>query len=309
MKRHFNPQRRPMHKRVQKSLPQYQLLEAIRAVDVIGKHTKEIIEPQVSGNFEQFQLSPQLLENILHKNYVVPTPIQQKAIQPILEGQDVLGIANTRTGKTAAFLIPLIQKVILNKMELVLIIAPTRELALQIQEELKDLSKGLGIISALLIGGMSMNRQKGDLRNHPHFIIGTPGRIKDLINEKALTLSRYTNVVLDEADRMVDIGFIYDIKYFISLLPRERQSLFFSATIDGKAKDILNAFVKNPVTLNLEEQATPGGISQDIIRLENGYTKIETLHNLLSQEGFNKVLIFGRTKWGVQKLANAIPTS
>jgi superfamily II DNA/RNA helicase len=193
----------------------------------------------------------------------------------------------------------------LNKSEKVLIVAPTRELALQIQEELRDFSKGLGIKSVLCIGGMSLWRQKNELRQNVNFVIGTPGRIKDLIGERSLIMSSFHNVVLDEADRMVDIGFINDIKYFISLLPQNRQSLFFSATISGKVREILNAFVVDPVTISVEKQATAENIEQKVIQVQK-HEKIDKLHDLLSQKEFEKVLVFGRTKWGMQKLTEEL---
>lgn len=256
--------------------------------------------------FSDFELSEQLLENILHKGYTSPMPIQDEAIQPILEGRDLIGIANTGTGKTAAFLIPLIQKINRYRMQKVLIVTPTRELAVQIHDELKIFSKGLSMYSVLCIGGASLFRQKNELRRNPNFVIGTPGRIKDLIQKRGINLSEFENVVLDEADRMVDIGFINDVKYFISLLPKERQSLFFSATISGKVKEILQAFVKDPVTVSVKQQETAENIDQDVIKVTNRGQKVDTLHNLLSRKEFEKVLVFGRTKWGVQKLTDEL---
>jgi len=281
-------------------------MKAIRSVEVIKKEVVTKEEHKSAGNFDFFDLCPQLLQNVIHKGYKMPTSIQEQAIPAILSGRDVIGIANTGTGKTAAFLIPLVNKIFKNKSEKVLIIAPTRELAVQIYEELKSFSKGLGIHSTLVIGGMSIGRQKEELKSSPHFVIGTPGRIKDLIREKSLFPSLFHNVVLDEADRMVDIGFIDDIKYFISLLPSNRQSLFFSATISGKVKEILNQFVHNPLSASVKQQDTVENIEQDVIRVENGYRKIDKLHDILSQEGFDKVLVFGRTKWGIQKLTNEL---
>ncbi len=191
--------------------------------------------------FADFAISEALKSNIAAKGYTVPTPIQDQAIPAILAGRDLIGIANTGTGKTAAFLIPLIEKVYRDKHQKVLIVTPTRELAVQISQELRDFSRGLGIRYALVIGGTSMWRQKQDIRDGAHFVIGTPGRLKDLIGERILSMSQFRTVVLDEADRMVDIGFIDDIKYFISLLPRERLSLFFSATVSGSVSGILSA--------------------------------------------------------------------
>lgn len=144
------------------------------------------------------------------------------------------------------------------------------------------------------------------LRRNPNFVIGTPGRIKDLIQERALNLSGFRNIVLDETDRMVDIGFIADIKYFISLLPRERQSLFFSATVSSKVKEILVSFVRNPITISVKTQETRKNVEQKIVNVFNRATKFNQLHDLLKQEQFDKVLIFGRTKFSVQKLTNEL---
>ncbi len=304
----FNPHKKFRRRTVQKSVSNHELLQAIRAVEVISAKQNEenhsvITEPTSGNNFEIFDLTPQVLENVAYKGYKSPTPIQDQTIPAIISGRDVIGIANTGTGKTAAFLIPLVNKVFLNKSEKVFIVAPTRELAMQIFEELKSFTKGLGIHATLLIGGVSLNRQISELKLNPHFVIGTPGRIKDLIEQRILSLSIFNNVVLDEADRMVDIGFINDIKYFISLLSNNRQSLFFSATISGKVREILAQFVRNPITVSIKQQETAENIHQDVIRLEPGYKKIDKLHDLLTEEGFDKVLIFGRTKWGVQKLA------
>lgn len=307
MYRKFVPRRNSYKKYVPKSLPNRELMEAIRAVQLINSlktaETEEVFTPK--NGFSDFILTEQLKTNILTKNYSIPTPVQDQAIPAILEGRDVIGIANTGTGKTAAFLIPLVNKVFLNKSEKVFIVAPTRELALQIHEELRDFIKGLGIRTVLCIGGMSLWRQKNELKQSNNFVIGTPGRIRDLIGERSLSLSQFHTVVLDEADRMVDIGFINDIKYFISLLPTNRQSLFFSATISGKVNEILKAFVHNPVTVSVKTQDTAENIDQDVIKV-NRHEKIDKLHDLLAQDEFEKVLVFGRTKWGVQKLTDEL---
>jgi len=303
----FIPRHNNNRRFAQKQLPNHELLQAIREVEIINSQKsrmpEEVFTPK--NGFLDFELTQQLKDNIKAKNYSIPTPVQDQAIPAILAGRDVIGIANTGTGKTAAFLIPLINKIYNSKVEKVLIVAPTRELALQIHEELKDFSKGLGIWTALCIGGMSLGRQKNELRQHNNFVIGTPGRIRDLIEQRSLNLSQFHSVVLDEADRMVDIGFIDDIKYFISLLPLNRQSLFFSATISGKVKEILNAFVVNPVTISVEKQVTAENISQEVIKIGR-HEKIDKLHDLLSKVEFEKVLVFGRTKWGMQKLTDEL---
>lgn len=244
-----------------------------------------------------------LKRNILSRHYKELTPIQDKTIVDALAGQDIIGIANTGTGKTAAFLIPLINKVFKDRGQKVLIVTPTRELALQIDDELHLFSRGMGILSTLCVGGMSSYQQKRGLRLNPNFVIGTPGRIKDFIQQRVLFLGQYRNVVLDETDRMVDTGFINDIKYFISLLPKDRQSLFFSATVSGKVQEIIKTFVTNPLTVSVKEGDTVENIDQNLIKVLDKGKKIEQLHDLLNKEGFVKVLIFGRTKWGVEKLS------
>ncbi|MDO8452674.1 MAG: DEAD/DEAH box helicase [bacterium] len=273
-------------------------------------HTHEakpaIEEQVVSHSFADFQVSNELKRNITQRGYETPTPIQDQAIVPILEGRDLIGIANTGTGKTAAFLIPLIDKVLKDRAQKVLIVAPTRELATQIRDEFLAFSRGLALYSALCIGGANVKRQKSDLWRNPNFVIGTPGRIKDLVRMRCLNLSQFASVVLDEADHMVDIGFIQDIRQIVSLLPRPRQSLFFSATIDGKVQDILRTFVQNPITVSVKTGETAENIEQSTIRVTDRSKKIDQLHQLLIQKEFEKVLVFGRTKHGVQKLSDEL---
>ena len=258
------------------------------------------------SSFENLQINYQLKKNIQIKGYKTMTQIQDQAIPHMLAGKDLIGIANTGTGKTAAFLIPLIEKVSKDKLQKVLIVAPTRELAEQINTEFRAFVNQMGIYSALIIGGKSMYYQMRDLQRNPNFVIGTPGRIKDMIERNTLRLSDFNNVVLDETDRMVDIGFIKEIKLFISLLPKNRQSLFFSATVPRKVEEIIYAFVQNAVTIKLKKQDTSVNIHQDYIRVYEKQMKLERLHTLLTQEGFSKVIVFGNTKWSVQKLADEL---
>ncbi len=256
--------------------------------------------------FADFNVSDELKKNISDKGYTTPTPVQDQAIEPILEGRDLIGVANTGTGKTAAFLIPLIDKVFKSKNEKVLIVAPTRELAFQIKDELMEFSRGMGIFSCLCIGGTNLRRQKDDLRRNPNFVIGTPGRLLDLIKTHNLNLSGVASVVLDEVDRIVDIGFINDIRFIISLLPKERQSLFFSATVDGKVREILSSFVQNPVTVSVKTRETAENIEQKIVNVSDKEEKVEKLHEMLIQKEYEKVLVFGRTKHGVQRLSEEL---
>ena len=264
----------------------------------------EYVSQNTSDNF---RIDDRLKRNISYRNYKNPTPIQDQSVPEILKGRDLIGIANTGTGKTLAFLIPLLDKMLKDRNEKVLIVAPTRELAKQIQDEFFSISRGLGLYSSLAIGGENMNRQRQELNRNPNFVIGTPGRLLDHVNTRSLNLSNFTNVVLDEADHMVDIGFLHDIQKLISLLPRNRQSLFFSATIDGKVKEVLKQFVNSdPVTISVKTGDTAENVAQEVIKIEHQGQKINKLFELLSKRGFEKVLIFGRTKHGVQKLSNEL---
>jgi ATP-dependent RNA helicase RhlE len=253
--------------------------------------------------FADFEMHSKLKANIAASGYEHPTPIQDGAIPHILNGRDVIGIANTGTGKTAAFLLPLINKTFKHKTEKALIVVPTRELALQIEEELRKFSKGSGLNSALCIGGAHISEQLRSLSRDPSFVIGTPGRLKDLVERKKLHLAVFNNIVLDEVDRMLDMGFIKDIKYLVALLKTPRQSLFFSATMPKEIAELAQKFLNDPVTITIRSRATSENVDQNIVRVGPKEEKIEVLHNLLVKEEFKKVLIFGRTKHGVEKLA------
>jgi len=254
-----------------------------------------------TNSFSDFPLDEMVQKNVLRRGFSSPTAIQDQAILPMLKGRDLVGIADTGTGKTAAFLLPLITKVAKDRNQKVLIITPTRELAAQIQDEFKRFSAGMNMYSTLCIGGASINVQFRELERRPNFVIGTPGRIKDLENRRRLNLRQYQNVVLDEVDRMLDMGFINDIKEIVSLLPQDRQSLFFSATLPDKIKAVMQSFLVNPVMVQVKTGTTAQNVDQDIIRTR-GRDKVEILHQLLVKQEFSKVLVFGRTKWGVNKL-------
>lgn len=264
----------------------------------------EVYVPEHS--FKDFKVDERLKKNILRKGYNVPTPIQDKSIPHILRGEDVVGIANTGTGKTAAFLLPLINKVLTDSTQKVLIVAPTRELAIQIDKELASFVFGLGIWSVCAVGGAPINRQISNLKLKHQFVIGTPGRIKDLIERKVLDLSKTQTVVLDEADRMLDMGFIGDMKFLMAKMPAERHTLFFSATLSSEIEALIKDFLRDPVRISVKTQDTSKNVHQDVVRIPSGKTKIEVLHDLLVQPDFTKVLIFGRTKHGVEKLSDSL---
>lgn len=262
---------------------------------------EEVFVP--SFEYHDLPVDPQLRGNILKKGYKSPTPIQDASILPISEGRDVLGIANTGTGKTAAFLIPLLQMAIQpGPKERVLILVPTREIATQIFQEFVAFSRGLRVHAAVCVGGLPIFRQIRDLRMDPQFVIATPGRMKDLIERKAVNLGRFTRVVLDEADRMVDMGFINDVRHILSHIPEKRQSLFFSATLPKEVKDLIHSFLQDPVTVSVKKQETSMNVDQDVVWVSKTDNKIGMLVDLLRKEHFDKVLIFARTKRGVDKL-------
>lgn len=256
--------------------------------------------------FTSFAIDERLKKNILAKGYTSPTPIQDKAIPHILRGADLVGIANTGTGKTAAYLIPLINKVLMNSQENVLVVVPTRELAIQIESELRGFVSQMRIFSTCCVGGASIGRQISQLRQRNNFIIGTPGRLKDLIERKHIRLSMFRNIVLDEADRMLDMGFIGDMRFLMAGMPKERHTLFFSATLSSEISGLISEFLRDPVTISVKTGETARNVDQDIVKLKPGDMKIDILHDLLTQPEFSKVLIFGRTKHGVEKLSKML---
>ena len=263
--------------------------------------TTEHFKPE--HHFADFAIDEHLKKNILAKGYFEPTPIQDRAIPHVLRGDDVFGVANTGTGKTGAFLVPLIDKVIKDRKNRMLIMVPTRELATQIEDEFWSFAKHLRIGAVTCVGGANIRPQISTLRRHPSFVIGTPGRLKDIIERRALNLSEFSTVVLDEADRMLDMGFIDDMRSILSLVPKERHTLFFSATLSRDIEKLIGDFLKDPVRISVKTRDTAASVDQDIVRVPVGKTKIDVLRDLLIQPHFGKVLIFGRTKHGVEKLA------
>lgn len=257
--------------------------------------------------FADFALNARLKQNIEQAGYTTPTAIQDGAIPAIVEGRDVIGLANTGTGKTAAFVVPMIERLAgTQNRPAALIMAPTRELAFQIDDEFRKFSRGLKLYSSLIVGGMNIGRQISDLKRGPHVIIGTPGRLKDLCNRGILKLDQVEIVVLDEADQMLDMGFIRDIQFLIGQLPTERQSLCFSATITPDIQRLINTMLTDPVTISVRTAETSDHVEQDIVHADNKEHKIEVLQELLAKPGFEKVLVFGETKWGVQRLAETL---
>jgi superfamily II DNA/RNA helicase len=287
-----------------RSRQQGQTIDAARFINkAVVTEVQEQFVPE--HRFQDFAVSDRLKDNITTKGYEIPTPIQDKAIPHVLAGSDIVGIANTGTGKTAAFLIPLIEKVLKDRSERVLIMVPTRELATQIEEEFWGFASHMKIGAVTVVGGANINPQLRDLRRAPNFVIGTPGRLKDVIERRVLDLSKFGTVVLDEADRMLDMGFINDMKYLLALMPEKRHTLFFSATLSREIEQLIGSFLRNPISISVKTRDTASGVDQDVVR-PNGKHKFEMLCDMLLQPEYTKVLVFGRTKHGVEKLAKAL---
>ncbi|MFQ5574953.1 MAG: DEAD/DEAH box helicase [Terriglobia bacterium] len=278
--------------------PSWLVREAEPAKEEEKQHVQE-------HQFDDFAINGRLKGNIRAKGYSKPTPIQDKTISHILKGKDVVGMAETGTGKTAAFLVPLVDKIVKNRGSRVMIVVPTRELAIQIKDELRVFGRGLPVFAALLIGGLSIEEQIKKLQRRPSFVVGTPGRLKDLYGRRKLDFAHFSTIVLDEVDRMLGMGFIDDVMYIVDRLPKERQSLFFAATTTDSVKRVMKKFLRDPVTITVGRQRASRNVQQDIIRT-GASGKIDVLYELLKRDGFDKVLVFGRTKWGTEKLARQL---
>ena len=268
-------------------------------------------KPYVSKHtFADFPFHSQLHKNIARAGFIHPRPIQDQAIPTVLTGKDVFGMANTGTGKTAAFLLPLIEKISKTKgqakKETVLIIAPTRELALQIEADFKNLAFGFGMFSVACVGGLPIMKQIREIKMGVSFVIGTPGRLRDLIDKKVLDLSKCHSVVLDEADRMLDMGFRDDMVYIIGKTAKERQTLFFSATLSSEIKKLTEQYLKDPVFISVISGETAKNIDQDVVRTRSKEEKLNKLHEVLKKDGSDKVLIFRERKHHVDELAKEL---
>ncbi len=263
-------------------------------------------------SFKELNISEPILKALVLKKYETPTPIQEKAIPVALNGQDLLGIAQTGTGKTAAFAIPIIQK--LNqplpkgqKREIkALILTPTRELAIQIDECFSDYSKYTGLRHTVIFGGVSQIPQIEKLKNGIDILIATPGRLLDLINQKYITLEHISHFILDEADRMLDMGFIHDIKRLLPMLPKRKQTLFFSATMPPAIANLSKSILHNPVKVEVTPvSSTVNTINQHLYFVEKPQ-KSSLLINILKKEEDKSALVFSRTKHGADRIARVL---
>ena len=263
---------------------------------------KEEEKYESTHNFSDFNAHQLIKDNLHAKGYEIPSPIQDQTIPLGLNGSDVIGIANTGTGKTAAFSVPVLNKLLKNPHSKALIVAPTRELAQQIEEEMRSIAKNSGLFGVLLIGGTPMGPQLRDLRLKPRVVIGTPGRIKDHLERGTLHLSTFDQVVLDEVDRMLDMGFLPDMQFILDNLKTPRQSFFFSATMDDRVRKLISTFSTDPVTVSVKTSDTSDNVHQNVVHFSDKNDKIEKLHEALVSDNVKKVIIFDETQRSVERL-------
>ena len=254
--------------------------------------------------FDQFQFDPRIRAGVKAMGYTTPTPIQQQAIPVVLEGRDVLGLAQTGTGKTAAFVLPILQRLLKGPRQRVrvLILAPTRELAEQTRQASVALAKRTRVRSVTVYGGVSRNRQVASLRRGAEIVVACPGRLLDLLGDRSIDLSHVEVLVLDEADRMCDMGFLPDIRRILKVLPAKRQTLFFSATMPDEIRDLADRLLDRPVTVQIGASAPVETVSHVLYPVSHQLKK-PLLLATLRQTATGRVLIFTRTKHRARNLA------
>lgn len=260
--------------------------------------------------FSDLQLRSELLDALKREGYETPTPIQSKAIPPAMEGRNILGLAQTGTGKTAAFLLPILHKLSgepnKTRHPRALILAPTRELAIQIADNAKIYGRFVKVPSVVIVGGVSQDRQVNDLKRGCDIVIATPGRLVDLMEQRLIALDKVEVFVLDEADRMLEIGFMPSVKQIAKALPYPRQTLFFSATMPTAVADLAKNLLQDPVRIEVTPTATPvDRISQSVI-FAHGNEKRQVLVDLLADAAMERVIIFTRTKHGADKVSKTL---
>jgi ATP-dependent RNA helicase RhlE len=260
---------------------------------------------QTIGRFHDLGIGEKILSILEKEGFDTPTPIQHQVIPGALEGKDVIGIAQTGTGKTFAFGIPMIQRLAIHKGQ-GLILVPTRELALQVEQSLKQIGTPLGLRCVVIIGGASQHTQVRDLKNNPHIVIATPGRLVDLMNQGAYKLDKVTIVTLDEADRMLDVGFLPQIKRILQIVRKERQTMLFSATMPSTISALASSFMKIPLRIEIAPQGTSAKNVEQELFIVRKNDKTRLLDSLLQQYNKDTTLIFSRTKHGAKRLTRDI---
>ncbi|MCB9197333.1 MAG: DEAD/DEAH box helicase [Flavobacteriales bacterium] len=271
------------------------------------KKAKPVAEAAVDDStqltFDTFGFHEKLNTTISKKGFINPTPIQAQSFSAIGKGKNIVGIANTGTGKTGAFLIPLIDRLLKGEKFQTLIVLPTRELALQVEHEFKSLTKDMKMYSTTLIGGTSMYKDIQKLKRSYTMIIGTPGRIMDMVKQKALDLRPYSVLVLDEFDRMLDMGFLPDVQQIVKWMPSRKQTVLYSATIQKGQAYYVEEIAPQSVRVQVHSGTTStDNVDQDIIKVSHGHDKFTILEGILQQPDVVKTLIFAETKQGVDRL-------
>lgn len=258
--------------------------------------------------FTKLNLQPTLLKNLKGKGYESMTNIQEQSIFPLMDGKDLLGISNTGSGKTGAFLIPIIEHAKADQNNFTaLIVTPTRELALQIEEEFKSLSKGMNLYSASFIGGTNINSDFKSLNRKLHVIVGTPGRLLDLYDRKLLKLNQVNTLVLDEFDRMLDMGFVHDVKKLVNAMTKRSQTMLFSATLEPSQKALIDGLLNDPVVVKINTGGTTSeNVDQETIRVPEGKDKFEILASLFQDKTMDRVIIFTETKRLADRLSKKL---
>ena len=257
------------------------------------------------NQFSDFAINDLLKANLRAMGFSTPTAIQDETIPAALSGRDIIGIADTGTGKTAAFAIPVLERIMLNR-DKVLIIAPTRELAQQIDAEFRSIAKGSNLPAAVLVGGVNIRMQLRDLKYGAQVIVGTPGRIKDHLERGSLKLSNVKYVVLDEVDRMLDMGFVNDVKSILGQINQPHQSFFFSATLDSRVSSLIDTFSADPLTVSVKTGDTSNNVHQDIVSVTRDSDKVSRLHDVLIDPKVAKVIIFEDTQRSVDRLGESL---
>lgn len=296
------------HTNRRKSPTRNKLVSKINPNDLVKKSTISKETTFISQiSFQDFLLHEKLEQTISKKGYERPTEIQEKSIPQLMTGKDLVGIAATGTGKTGAFLVPIINQLLENKINSALVVVPTRELAQQVHEEFRSLTIGMNFNSSCFIGGTNVSKDITNARRKHQFIVATPGRLNDLVDRGALHINQTSVLVLDEFDRMLDMGFISDIRKIASAVKGRSQTMLFSATVDKSQESLIKEFVKSPIRVNVTDGTNSSDhVEQDIIKVSSSENKFDVLLGLLNSASFEKVMLFAETKRTADKISKQL---
>lgn len=289
---------RPMNKAVSTLNPEHLIRKAV------DQTTTKYQSPRT---YDEFPLHEVILKNLKNKGFERPTEIQDKSIEVLLQGKNVIGIAATGTGKTGAFLIPMIHQMLNDQTITGLVVVPTRELALQVEAEFKSLTLNTRLKSVCFIGGTSVNKDLTLARQPHRLVVGTPGRLKDLMSRGALHIQHTNILILDEFDRMLEMGFVNDIKHIIQAMKKREQTILFSATLQRNQEKIINDIITNPVHIKVDTGTKSSElVDQNIIRVAPDKNKFDVLYDLICEDSFEKVILFAETKRIVDQLSKQL---